>query len=127
MKIGELSQRTGVSVRALRYYEEKGALKPRRTPSGYRIFDDHAVRTVGQIQTLLSAGLGLDIISEILACMSDDSPMLDGCRERLLGERQRMTADLERIGSAVSMLNTLLDEPEPGSAGRRIASRPPAW
>jgi DNA-binding transcriptional MerR regulator len=110
MKIGELSRRTGVSVRALRYYEEKGALEPGRTPSGYRVFDETAVRTVGHIQTLLSAGLGMDLISEILACMSDGSPMLDGCRERLLDERQRMAADIARIGAAVEMLNSLLDD-----------------
>jgi DNA-binding transcriptional MerR regulator len=111
MRIGELSQRTGASVRALRYYEEKGALKPNRAPSGYRIFDDTAVATVARIQTLLSAGLGMDLISEVLACMSDGSPLLDGCRERLLREGERMTADIERIGAAVDMLNTLLDDP----------------
>ena len=36
MQIGELSARTGASVRMLRYYEEQGLLEPRRTGSGYR-------------------------------------------------------------------------------------------
>ena len=31
MQIGELSARTGASVRMLRYYEEQGLLEPRRT------------------------------------------------------------------------------------------------
>ncbi|MFI1918012.1 MerR family transcriptional regulator [Nocardia sp. NPDC020380] len=109
MKIGELSNRTGVSIRALRYYEEKGALRPQRTSSGYRIFDDDAVSTVGHIQTLLSAGLGMELITEILTCASGESVLLQGCRERLLHERLRMTADIDRINTARSMLDRLLD------------------
>ncbi|MFJ9370838.1 MerR family transcriptional regulator [Nocardia sp. NPDC101769] len=108
MQIGELSNRTGVSVRALRYYEEKGALKPHRMPSGYRVFDDNAVGTVVHIQTLLAAGLGMDLIADILACASGDAPLLDGCQDRLLRERQRMTTDIDRINTARSMLDQLL-------------------
>ncbi|MFJ4657032.1 MerR family transcriptional regulator [Nocardia sp. NPDC088792] len=109
MKIGELSNRTGASIRALRYYEEKGALRPQRTSSGYRIFDDAAVSTVGHIRTLLSAGLGMDLITEILTCASDETPLLQGCRERLVHERRRMTADIDRINTARSMLDQLLE------------------
>ncbi|MFI5780640.1 MerR family transcriptional regulator [Nocardia sp. NPDC051570] len=111
MRIGELSNRTGVSVRALRYYQGKGALQADRTPAGYRIFDDAAVRAVDHIQTLLSAGLGMDIITEILTCNSSGSPLLDGCRERLMHERRRMTADIDRISSARTILDQLLDNP----------------
>ncbi|MVU78407.1 MerR family transcriptional regulator [Nocardia sp. ET3-3] len=113
MQIGELSHRTGVSVRALRYYEEKGALTPRRTPAGYRIFDDAAIDTVAHIQTLLAAGLGMDLIADILACAAGDGPLLDGCRDRLLRERERMTTDIDRIRSARSMLDQLLDPDGP--------------
>lgn len=108
MKIGELAKRTGVSVRALRYYEEKGVLQPDRTPSGYRLFDDPDVQTVAHIRTLLAAGLGMDLIGEILSCMSDDSLLLDDCRERLRHERRRMTDDIDRLAHARSLLDDLL-------------------
>ncbi|MFB6640979.1 MerR family DNA-binding transcriptional regulator [Streptomyces chartreusis] len=39
MKIGELSSRTGVSVRLLRYYEEQGLLLSQRTAGGHRSYD----------------------------------------------------------------------------------------
>lgn len=108
MKIGELAQRTGVSIRALRYYEEKGVLNPDRTPSGYRIFGDSDVRTVAHIRTLLAAGLGMDLVREILSCMSGDHLILDDCRRRLGLERRRMTDDIDRLAHARSLLDDLL-------------------
>ena len=36
MRIRELSERTGVSARLLRYCEEQGLLSPRRQENGYR-------------------------------------------------------------------------------------------
>lgn len=108
MKIGELADRTGVSVRALRYYEEKGALRPDRTPSGYRIFSDSEIRKVAHIQTLLAAGLGMDLIGEILACLSGESLLLDDCRERLEAERRRITNDIDQLVHTRSLLDDLL-------------------
>lgn len=108
MKIGELADRTGVSVRALRYYEEKGVLKPDRTPSGYRLFDDMDVQTVRHIRTLLAAGLGMDLIGEILSCMSGESLLLQDCRERLGRERERMTDDIAELVHARALLDDLL-------------------
>ncbi len=111
MKIGELSRRTGVSVRALRYYEEKGALRPERTSSGYRIFRDAAVQTVEHIQTLLAAGLRMDLITEIVSCVSGERLLLEDCRERLLHERRRLTSNIDQIDAARSMLDRLLTDP----------------
>lgn len=108
MRIGELADRTGVSVRALRYYEEKGALRPRRTPAGYRAFEEQDVFTVHRIQDLLAAGLGLDLIAQILSCVTDDAPLLSGCRDRLGQERRRMTADIDRLLQARSLLDGML-------------------
>lgn len=108
MKIGELADRTGVSVRALRYYEEKGVLNPDRTPSGYRLFDEDDIQTVAHIRTLLAAGLGMDLVREILSCMSSEGLLLDDCRERLSHERRRMTDRIDQLAHARSLLDDLL-------------------
>lgn len=120
MKIGELADRTGVSVRALRYYEEKGVLNPDRTHSGYRIFADSDVSTVAHIQTLLAAGLGMDLIGQILGCLSGESLLLEDCRERLEAERRRMTDDIDRLVRTRSLLDNLL------ATARTPARRDPA-
>lgn len=108
MKIGEVAHRTGVSVRALRYYEEKGVLRPERTPSGYRTFSNSDIRKVAHIQTLLAAGLGMDLIGQILACLSGESLLLDDCRERLEAERRRITDNIDQLVHTRSLLDDLL-------------------
>lgn len=71
MKIGELSHLTGVSVRALRYYEEEGLIRPARGGNGYRDYCDGAAEVVRQIRGLIECGLPTRIIRDIL-------PYLDG-------------------------------------------------
>lgn len=68
MKISELSNQTGVSVRSLRYYEEKNLLHPTRLENGYRIYADEDIGRVKTIQLYLSVGLTADEISHIMNC-----------------------------------------------------------
>ncbi|WP_371552346.1 MerR family transcriptional regulator [Streptomyces sp. NBC_00554] len=71
MKIGELSRRTGVPTRMLRYYEEQNLLHPARGENGYREYGDAAVQCVQQIRGLLDSGLTTEIIRAILPFLSD--------------------------------------------------------
>ncbi|MDT0328659.1 MerR family transcriptional regulator [Nocardiopsis lambiniae] len=69
MRIGELSERTGTSRRLLRYYEEQGLIVVKRSPNGYREYDERYVDRVLQIKGLLEAGLPTRIIKRILPCL----------------------------------------------------------
>ncbi len=71
-----MSRTTGVSVRALRYYEEEGLIKPARSGNGYRDFCEEAVEIVQQIRGLIDCGLPTRLIREVL-------PYLDGPAELL--------------------------------------------
>jgi DNA-binding transcriptional MerR regulator len=108
VRIGELSRATGVSVRSLRFYEERGVLAPRREPNGYRTFGPADITTVAHVQTLLSAGLSLDVIKEILSCMTGTELLLADCRARLEGERRRMIEQAEQLHRARTILDRLL-------------------
>ncbi|GAA2045474.1 MerR family transcriptional regulator [Catenulispora yoronensis] len=115
MKIGELSRRTGASIRALRYYEEQGLLSPERLPSGYRDYDERSVATVARIRVLLSAGLNSTAIAEILPNVVDDSVVLTGrcpeLRDGLAVERARITERIEALVAARAILDSLIGRP----------------
>jgi DNA-binding transcriptional MerR regulator len=66
MRIGDLSRRTGVPTRMLRYYEEQDLLHPERAANGYRRYGESAVYRVQQIRGLLDSGLTTQIIRKIL-------------------------------------------------------------
>ncbi|MBY8851649.1 MerR family transcriptional regulator, partial [Saccharothrix sp. MB29] len=72
MRIGELARRTGVSTRALRFYEEQGLLEPERTPNGYRHYGEGAVARVRGIRYLLDHGLTLDDVAQFRHCLDGD-------------------------------------------------------
>jgi DNA-binding transcriptional MerR regulator len=120
MRIGELARRTGASPRALRYYEDQGLLQPDRRSSGYRDYDERAVRTVRHIRLLLSAGLGTAVIAEILPCIPEDTVVLaPRCRELLDGlteERARISTSIDRLLAARGILDSLIqlgpDQPQ---------------
>ena len=71
MRIGELSRRTDVPTRMLRYYEEQGLLQPERGANGYRSFGPTDTYRALQIRGLLAAGLTTEIIRDILPCLDD--------------------------------------------------------
>ena len=65
--IGQLAKRTGMSVRALRHYDEIGLLSPlRRTDSGYRLYVGEDIRRLHRIKTLRQLGFSLPEIKDLL-------------------------------------------------------------
>jgi DNA-binding transcriptional MerR regulator len=113
VRIGELSRRTGVSQRLLRYYEEQSLLTPQRLPSGYRVYTDSDVLRVAHIRSLLAAGLSTDTIAEVLPCMGVDGERLIAsiCPElvdELLVERARIAASIQALQEAQSALDTII-------------------
>src|SRR5690349_8128664 len=61
LQIGEVADRTGVTQRTLRFYEERGLLKPpSRMDGGFRLYSEDDVARVEQIKRLQSL-LGLTL------------------------------------------------------------------
>lgn len=66
MRIGEVAKYTGVSVDALRFYEEKGLIKPQRTANGYRLYPEQTVDLVRYIKLAQQLGFSLAEMGENL-------------------------------------------------------------
>lgn len=61
LQIGEVADRTGVTQRTLRFYEERGLLKPpSRMDGGFRLYSENDVSRVEQIKRMQSL-LGLTL------------------------------------------------------------------
>jgi DNA-binding transcriptional MerR regulator len=96
VRIGELATRAGVSVRALRYYEENGLLAAERSPSGQRHYGEKAVDRVRWIQQLYQAGLSSKTIVKLLPCFDNDE-VHDGVLELLHTERARIDRQVHEL------------------------------
>jgi DNA-binding transcriptional MerR regulator len=109
MRIGELARRTGVSVRALRYYEEKGLLVPVRTTNGYRDYPRAAEFAVGCIQQLYAAGLSSSNLAQVLpACGDYSAPMPAEMAGKLKVVRERLAAEIQERQASLELLDELM-------------------
>lgn len=68
ISIGVAAERTGVTTRTIRYYEEVGLIHPVR-PEGRRsrLFNEFHVKLISDIQQLASLGFALEEIKQIMA------------------------------------------------------------
>ncbi|KAB7845027.1 MerR family transcriptional regulator [Streptomyces mobaraensis] len=131
MRIGELSRRTGVSERALRYYEQQGLLTSERTAGGHREFGEAAVDRVVCILELFAAGLCSSKIAQVLPCLPGQ-----GGRERaseelvagLLDERDRLDRAIRDLRRSRGVLDEVIREARgaPPAGRRRPESAAPA-
>lgn len=110
MRIGEVADQSGVSVRSLRYYEEQGLLHSTRSESGQRRYAAGAVERVILIQRLYSAGLSSKTLAELLPCIEAPveryTPLLLG---RLMEERARIDTQITELIQTRDKLEAVID------------------
>lgn len=65
--IGELAASVGIKPDSVRFYERCGLLpKPRRSASGYRVYDENAIAQLRFIKKAQALGFSLDEVKRIL-------------------------------------------------------------
>ncbi|SDE01838.1 DNA-binding transcriptional regulator, MerR family [Paenibacillus sp. UNCCL117] len=107
MKIGELAERTGASIRSLRYYEEQGLLAPLRLNNGYREYSALAEEQVRTIQLYLNLGLSTEEIRGILQCVLKSKEAF--CEEVLPIYRQKLAEIDRQIHLLTGIRQNLID------------------
>lgn len=103
MRIGELSRRSGASVRAIRHYDQQGLLAARRLPNGYREFPATAVERVRAIRDLIGTGFTVEELRSLAECLQacpDDAR----CSARTAALYRRK---LDRVDGQMRTLATL--------------------
>ncbi|MEU7333824.1 MerR family transcriptional regulator [Streptomyces parvus] len=65
--IGELARRTGLTVKTIRFYSDRGIVAPTdRSPAGYRLYSIDAVARLDLVRTLRELGLDLPTIRKVV-------------------------------------------------------------
>jgi DNA-binding transcriptional MerR regulator len=130
MKIGELSDRSGLAPSRIRFYEKIGLLKAvDRRSNGYRVYPREALVILELIATAQSAGFSLD---EIRVLLPGDSEHWD--HDALLSTLRRKVDDIgsleARLAHSKAQLVTVIEEIEArpddidcATNARRVLSR----
>ncbi len=101
MQINELCKKTGLTKKAIEYYQSKGLVNPKVLENGYRKFSYEDVKQVQEIATFRKLGLSVNDIKEIL--YSNQSNQL---LSKIIGEKSiEQEMNIERL----RLLNLLLD------------------
>jgi DNA-binding transcriptional MerR regulator len=116
--ISEVAERTGFTASALRFYEQHGLVRPDRTRSGYRSYDDRHVQLLGFISRAKGFGLSLEEITELLELLRQDrcSPVQDRLRgliDAKIGEAEARVAELIAFTAELRRVASTLDGATP--------------
>ncbi len=108
--IGEVSEKTGVSIRTLRYYDQIGLLKPEKDKSsGHRIYTEKDLLTLHKIISLKFIGFRLDRIKDIIEKDTFDVSL----KEQLAFEKgvlEQKREEIEKTIKTIEHVMELLDE-----------------
>jgi MerR family transcriptional regulator, thiopeptide resistance regulator len=112
-RIGELARATGLTVRTLHHYDQRGLLSPLpRTEGGHRRYTSGDVRRLHRIVMLRSLGISLDEIGTLLDGEPDPTSLLRRQLE-VLEDRIRTACDLR--ARLLDVLNSLGRNAEPSA------------
>jgi len=101
VRIGEIANRSGVTVDTVRFYERLGVLpSPEREPSGYRDYVPETVERIQLTRELQAIGFTLN---EVIAALAAHDAGGATCES----ERWRLDAVLERVDAKLAELDAL--------------------
>jgi DNA-binding transcriptional MerR regulator len=121
LQIGDVADRTGLSLRTIRHYEEVGLLpEPQRSPGGFRLYSELAVERLLLIKRMKPLDFTLEQMRDLIDIRDElGRPRLGTARRGELTERLRAYHALveqqlgrlrERVESAEAFARQLGDE-----------------
>lgn len=117
-RVSELAERVGLPPSTLRFYEQAGLLPARRSESGYRLFDNHAIQRIEVIITGKRLGLPLEEIREVLQAWEEG--LCRDVRERLrpmvlnqITNAERRVAETDAFIERLRKASSVIDGPVP--------------
>ncbi|TFV64461.1 MerR family transcriptional regulator [Geodermatophilus sp. DF01-2] len=115
VQIGQVAERTGLSLRTIRWYEEEGLVVPTaRTEGGFRLYSEDDVARLEVIKRMKPLGFALEEMRELLTLLADldagtggRAQLLDRLRMFHEAATARVTALREQLAVAEGFADTL--------------------
>ncbi|MCW2698779.1 MAG: transcriptional regulator, MerR family [Blastococcus sp.] len=119
LQIGQVAERTGLSLRTIRFYEENGLVQPTtRTGGGFRLYSEDDVARLEVIKRMKPLGFRLEEMQELLTLLADlartpdDEALIDRLRMFHEAASARVRALREQLAVAEGFAATLADHLE---------------
>lgn len=113
LDIAEVVRRTGLTSRALRFYEARGLVKPLRSASGRRYFGPAELERLHQITVLKATGLSLAQMEKLFSGKTFDLPQMLAAQMQLLDEEK---LQIERSRQIIAFTLSRINRGEPVDA-----------
>ena len=118
MHIGELAERTGLSLRTIRHYDEVGLLPATaRTDGGFRVYSEEDFERLMVIKQMKPLGFSLEEMADILTILGDGQglgPSAGGTPEKLaeylekaVHQRAKMARNLAQADEFITRISGL--------------------
>jgi MerR family transcriptional regulator, copper efflux regulator len=119
MQIGQVAERTGLSLRTIRFYEENGLVVPTtRSEGGFRLYSDDDVARFEVIKRMKPLGFSLEEMQQLLTLLhdlarageEDRRPLLDQLGMFHAAATARVTALREQLRVAEGFATSLAEQ-----------------
>ncbi|WP_455349856.1 Cu(I)-responsive transcriptional regulator [Kiloniella litopenaei] len=108
MKIGQVSEVSGLPAKTIRYYESIGLIEPAgRTSSGYRAYQEKDIETLKFIQRARSLGFSISEVSALLTLWNDRnraSSQVKALAKQHVADMDRKITELQSMKDTLSNL-----------------------
>jgi DNA-binding transcriptional MerR regulator len=106
MKIAEVSEKYGLSVDTLRYYERVGLIPPvHRNGGGIRDYDELDLKRVDFIKCMRGAGLPVEVLIDYMGLVQQGDATIEARKEILVEQRDQVAARLAEMQKTLDRLN----------------------
>lgn len=113
MHIGEVAERTDLSLRSLRHWDEVGLLTPSaRTDGGFRLYTEQDVEKIMLIRRMKPLGFTLEQMAQAMRdieAVLDDGPETGAARDRLAGVLADAGTRREKLERQLAMADEFLE------------------
>ena len=108
MKISEVAAKTGVTNRAIRYYEELNLIKSNRLSNNYREYDNDSLDKLKFISRARKLGFSIDECSSLISLFNNKTRKSSEVRKIAINKREELKKQIKELKNLEKSLEWLI-------------------